>query len=148
MKKIVLRHLFRSADRAKIHAVVADFEQFGAFHPLMKQVTLVERISPYLSSYDIKEETKLFGWLKMKPRYRVVVETAAAHDGVVYTAKIMGIMRLRIVLTLMEEGGQLWLLEAVEVSDIPLLTGMFLDVFSPAHKEAFARLRNKLHSAI
>jgi hypothetical protein len=148
MKKIILRHLFRSADRAKIHAVIADFEQFGAFHPLMQQVALVERMSPYLARYDVQEEAKLFGWLKMKPRYQVVVETAAAHDGVVYTSKIMGIMQLRIDLTLLDERGQLWVLETVEVSRIPLLTKIFLDMFSDAHKETFARLRNELQSAI
>lgn len=146
MKQFTLRHAFHPSMQAALRLYLLDFRLFGTMHPLIQEVKLVSEIPSEPSVYDIKEETKLFGWLKMKPRYRVFVEQNADGNDIVYRSKIMGIMQLRIMLSMQEEANVLWLTEAVEVSNIPLLTKIFTDVFSPAHRETFARMRKHLEA--
>lgn len=144
MKTITLRHPFAPEHRPQIHAIVTDFLQFGAFHPLIKQVDSLAIDAIEDAIYDIKEEVVLFGWLKMKPQYRVFVEKSVEHDRVVYKSMIMGIMRLRIEFSFLQDEEQFWLIEKVQVSRIPLITKIFLDIFSPAHLATFAKIRQHL----
>ncbi len=144
MKSITLRHPFAPEHRSQIHAIVADFVQFGGFHPLIKQVDSITIDTIQDKIYDIKEEAVLFGWLKTKPSYRVFVEVSADHDRVVYKSMIMGLMRLRIEFSFLQDEQQLWLMEEVEVSSIPLITKTFLNVFAPAHQSTFAKVAQHL----
>ncbi len=144
MKTLTLRHAFPIGAESELVSYLIDFEKFGTVHPLIRKVVLRRRLDSVNASYDVSEEAKLFGWLKMKPRYRVHVQNDAAQSHVTYRATIMGIMRLKIHITWLEEAGILWVIEQVEVSSILLLTRMFLDVFEPAHLETFARMRQAI----
>ena len=146
MKTITLRHPFAPHHRPQIHAIVADFVQFGTFHPLIKQVDSITIDAIQDKIYDIKEEAVLFGWLKTKPNYRVFVEASADDDRVVYKSMIMGLMRLRIEFSFLQEEQQLWLIEKVDVSTIPLITKIFLDIFSPAHQATVAKIGEHLNA--
>lgn len=146
MKTLTLRHPFEAKDQPEIHATMLDFRLFGQVHPLMVAVTLVGESQPGVNTYDVREEAKVGGWLKMKPRYTVHVHEPILQQRIDYQARVMGIMQLEIAIsyTNPDENGRFELLETVRVSRIPLITGMFLKVFRQAHTQAFANLRQQL----
>jgi hypothetical protein len=146
MKTLTLRHSFEAKDQPEIHATMLDFRLFGEVHPLMVAVTLIGESQPGIKTYDVREETKVGEWLKMKPRYTVHVSEPILQQRIDYKARVMGIMQLEIAITYTnpDEDGRFELLETVRVSQIPLLTGIFLKVFRQAHTQAFAHLRQQL----
>jgi hypothetical protein len=149
MKTVTFRHPFEAKHQPEIHATMLDFRLFGNVHPLMVSVTLVGHPQPGVTTYTVREETKIGGWLKMKPRYDVHVSEPSRNQLIAYQARMMGFMRLHIEIsfTAPDAQGQIELLEKVQVSRVPLLTGMFLKIFGEAHAQAFANLREQLGAA-
>ena len=146
MKKFTLKHQFLPTSKSRVLATIVDFEDFAKFHPVMDSAKLVARPSATEAIYDVKESVKFFGWLPMHPRYKVLVK--CEEDQIVQTAHVMGLMRLRIVLSFTQEGETCWLLENLEVSNIPLLTSLFWKIFSQAHKAAFSKLRQHIEGNV
>jgi hypothetical protein len=142
MKNYTLQHAFQYTSRAEVLATISDFAAFVRVHPLIYEATLLPSLAARVDVYAVKERVKLFGLLPMHPRYRVHV--ARDGDAVLQSARIMGIMDLRIRLTFEKEGDQGLLLEKIEVTQIPLLTAIFWRLFQQAHTEAFARLRQQI----
>lgn len=145
MKLFTLRHSFEARDHADIYATLKDFRRFGAVHPLMKSVTLVASTTDGVSTYDVREEVKLGGWLPAKPHYLVHVHESIAGEKILMTSRINAILRLRIQLSFsIAADGKIDLVEQVEVSRVPILTRMFVKIFTEAHTTAFINLRNQL----
>lgn len=146
MKTLVYRHSFAVKHQPEIHATMVDFRLFGAVHPFMVDVNLVATHPSGESEFDVKEETTVGGWIKMKPRYTVFVSEPLPNQKIRYRSRIMGIMQLNIDITYSEtnSSGQFELIETVHVSRIPLMTKMFLKIFAKAHTQAFANLRQQL----
>ena len=149
MKTLSFRHSFEAKHQPEIHATMLDFRLFGNVHPLMVDVKLIAAHPSGESEFDVKEETKVGGWLKMKPRYTVFVSEPVPNEKIFYRSRVMGIMQLNIDITYSEtnSSGQFELIETVHVSRIPLITKMFLKIFGEAHTQAFANLRQHLAAA-
>ena len=139
-----LKHQFQPSSRAQLQAIIKDFEAFVKVHPVIYDAKFIGKFGMEDHVYAIKEKVKLFGWLPLSLRYKIYVQD---HGQVVrQEARILGILHLYIFTFLSESAGILWAHEDIEVTNIPILTKVFWNVFRKVHVEAFDTLRKQIES--
>lgn len=146
MKTFTLLHEFPETQRASLWATVADFSELAKHHPLMKKVIELEPEAGGKRWCKVWEEAEIRPWLKMRPVYKIQTEVLEPSKRVAYRTKIMGLMRLTITITLGESNaqGRFEVEEQVQVTQLPIATKLFTQVFTPAHQNLFQTLRNNL----
>lgn len=149
MKTFTLRHEFPESQRASLWETVADFSQLARHHPLMKKVIELEPEAGGRRWFQVWEEVAIRPWWKMRPVYKIQTEVLEPGSRVAYRAKIMGLMRLTISITLSESDlqGRFQAEEQVQVTQLPIATKLFTQVFIPAHQNLFQTLRTHLKTS-
>jgi hypothetical protein len=139
-----LKHEFQPSSRPQLKVAITDFETFVKVHPVIYAAKLIDEPNMEVKVYAVKEKVKLFGWLPLNFGYKVHVHN---HGEVTkHYARILLIMRLYIFTYFSEDPGVLWVHEDIEVTNIPILTKIFWNVFRKVHVEAFDRLRKQIES--
>ncbi|MFN8394628.1 MAG: hypothetical protein U0176_08155 [Bacteroidia bacterium] len=145
MKTFALQHSFTEAQCAALWEAAPDFSKLGSYHPLMKKVVELEPEAGGKRWFKVWEEVSIRSWWKMRPVYKVRTEVLEPHRQVAYHARIMGLIRLQITITLgPTEANQVFrVAEQVQVTQLPIATRLFTQVFIPAHQALFQNLRTK-----
>lgn len=146
MKTFTLQYRFSEDQRAPLWEIVSDFRRLAHYHSLMKAVEELQPEPGGARWFQVWEEVKMKSGLTMRPEYKVRLEVMQPQQVVEYSARIMGIMRLHIRITLApaDPAGNMAVTEHVQVTQIPLITRMFTNVFQPAHQTLFSEIQKTL----
>lgn len=147
-KTITLKHLFDGKPE-DVYEHIFNFKKFGEIHPYMKEVTVLSKIEPLSTKYEVKEEAILFGFLKTKPVYEVEVIELVALKHIHYFSHIKGAILLNIdfIFPKNSSNTSFELIEEVEIKGNPLLIAYFVSILKKAHLQTFENLREKLKTS-
>jgi hypothetical protein len=145
IKILQLRHSFQ-ADMRSVYDYLLDLKKFGEMHPFMVEVREIAKPDDHITEYEVKEETVLLGFVKMKPMYRAKVAEIEQFKRIQYFANIKGGIVLTIDFEFEEDSinGAVTVLETVKVQGNTLLISYFMKVLKKAHLRLFENLQHKL----
>jgi hypothetical protein len=148
-KKIHLEHFF-DGGFDDIYEYISDLRKFGEIHPYMKEVKIISD-APNISCtlFQIKEETTLLGFLKIKPEYEAEVMSIKNKKKVIYFSVIQNRIILKINFTFEENllKNNILLTEQIELNGNALLIAYFASILKKAHLLTFENLRKKLKAS-
>ncbi len=126
-----------------VYEHILDFTKFGELHPAMKEVKLVLNQVSDFAEYEVSEEVKLFGLIKMHPHYTAKIIEVEKHGHIRYLSEVSKGVHLKIDFTFERQGGIVKVNEALEVSGNKIVCAIFLNILSKAHKKVFEGLKQK-----
>jgi hypothetical protein len=139
-QKIELLHEL-AGNTALAYPAILDLRLFGGYHPFMKEVKLIATNGDNSKIYDIKEETFLFGIIKMRPQYEATVVEIEAGKHIRYLSDVQGGLKLQIDFYFEEQAdGHLRIKECVMVKGNFLLNKMFVNILKKAHLLVFKHI--------
>lgn len=138
------------AELSAVYEFVFDFRKFGELHPYMVEVNELTKTINKGIEYEVKENTLLMGFLKMKPEYKAEVIEIESNKHVRYVSKVKGGIVLVIDFKFTQERNthQVLISETIEVKGNRLLIAYFLMIVKKAHLQLFENLAHQLKKEI
>ncbi|MES2568015.1 MAG: hypothetical protein V4565_14165 [Bacteroidota bacterium] len=119
-----------------------DFIKYGAHHPVMKTVKMVEDKSPDYVEYEVDEEVLLFGLIKIRPNYKAKVIEIEKNKQLRYTSQVKKYVFLIIDFHFTEANGKTKMVEHIEVTTNLLVAIVFLDILKKAHLTVYKNIKS------
>jgi hypothetical protein len=129
-------------DIQNLYEQFCDFQKYGAHHPVMKTVKIVEDKRPHYVEYEIDEEVLLFGLIRMRPNYKAKVIELEKHKKLRYTSQVKSYVFLIIDFHFSENNGKTKMVEHIEVNTNLLVAIVFLDILKKAHLKVYQNIKN------
>lgn len=144
-----LQHSFDS-EFAAVYESILDFKKFGELHPFMIEVNELSKTASNGIEYEVKEETVLLGFLKMKPEYKAEVIEIEPHKHVRYVSNVKGgiVLVIDFRFTQAENPHRVVVSETIEVKGNRLLIAYFMTIVKKAHLQLFENLAHQLKKEI
>jgi hypothetical protein len=144
-KTLLLTHAF-DGKFEDVYEHILNLRKFGELHPYMKEVVELSKVEPNSITYEVKEETFLFGFLKIKPIYEAEVIELETQKHIRYFSPIKGAILLNINFIFPENysNTNFELVERIELKGNALLIAYFASILKKAHWQTFENLRKKL----
>lgn len=148
-KTLHLQHSF-NGELAAAYESILDFRKFGELHPYMVEVNELSKTATKGIEYQVKEDTVLLGFLKMKPEYKAEVIEIEPNKHVRYVSNVKGGIVLLIDFRFTQGGSpnQVLVSETIEVKGNRLLIAYFMTILKKAHLQLFAALACQLKKEI
>ncbi len=141
-------HLQHSLDSelSRVYEYILDFRKFGEIHPYMVEVNELSKTASNGIKYEVKEETVLLGFLKMKPEYKAEVIEMEPHKHIQYLSNVKGGIVLVIDFMFTEDKNlnRVVVLENIQVKGNRFLIAYFMSILQKAHLQLFDNLARQL----
>jgi hypothetical protein len=141
-------HLQHSLDGelSRVYEYILDFKKFGEIHPYMVEVNELSKTANKGIEYEVKEETVLLGFLKMKPEYKAEVIEIEPFKHIRYVSNVKGGIVLVIDFTFTEDKNlnRVVVSETIQVQGNRFLIAYFISILQKAHLQLFAHLACQL----
>lgn len=145
-------HLQHSLDSelSRVYEYILDFRKFGEIHPYMVEVNELSKTASNGIKYEVKEETVLLGFLKMKPEYKAEVIEIEPFKHIRYVSNVKGgiVLAIDFRFTQAENPRRAVVSETIEVKGNRLLIAYFMTIVKKAHLQLFENLTNRLKKEI
>ena len=148
-KTLLLEHPIINGNFDIIYEHIFDLRKFGEIHPYMKEVTELSKTPTDTIKYEIKEETYLLGFFKIKPTYEAEVIELEAKKHIRYYSIIKKSIMLNINFFFPENhtSSHFNITERIELRGNPLLIAYFASILEKAHLQTFENLSKKLKTS-
>lgn len=132
-------------DLQSIYDQVLDLRKFGALHPNMKEVKVIRERPNEFVDYEVLEEVKLFGLIKIKPNYSAQVFEIEKLKHLQYFSQVEKNVFLTINFYFSQNTalGTVQIVEEVEVTANKFVASIFLNILKKAHMQVFNTLNQK-----
>jgi hypothetical protein len=144
-KTLHLQHSF-NGELATVYESIFDFRKFGELHPYMVEVNELSKTASNGIEYEVKEDTVLLGFLRMKPEYKAEVIEIEPLKHVRYVSNVKGgiVLVIDFRFTQAENPHRAVVSETIEVKGNRFLIAYFMTIVKKAHLQLFANLANRL----
>lgn len=148
-KTLHLQHSLKG-ELSTVYESIFDFRKFGELHPYMVEVNELSKTSTKGIEYEVKEDTVLLGFLKMKPEYKAEVIEIEPNKHIRYVSNVKGgiVLVIDFRFTQGEAPNQILVSETIEVKGNRLLIAYFITIVKKAHLQLFAALAHQLKKEI
>jgi hypothetical protein len=110
-----------------------DLRKYGIHHPVMTNVSIVYDNTSEFIEYEIVEEIKLFGLIKLRPNYKAKVFEIEKYKHLQYTSQVKNNIYLKIDLVFSEFNGIVNFKETIEITGNPIIVSVFMSILKKAH---------------
>jgi len=93
-----LIHRFEPASLNGVYENLLDLRKYGYYHPVMTSVEIVNERNGVIT-YEVREKTKIFGFIPLRPVYRATVTEVEKGKIIRYDSDVKKNIRLEIVFT-------------------------------------------------
>lgn len=122
--------------------MLLDLKKFGALHPYMTLVEIIDRQLHY-TEYRVNEEVFIFGFIKNNPEYSVRVIEMEKQKHIRYTSQVKRFIFLSIDFFIEKQyDGSTVIHEKLSIRCNKLIALVFSDILRRSHAIVFAKLRN------
>lgn len=130
-----------------LYAQFLDLRKYGKHHPVMTYVKIILDNTPEFVEYEIDEEVKLFGFIKMNPNYKAKVYEIEKGKHLQYTSQVKPSVFLTIDLYFSEKSSKTKVHELISVTGNKIITTIFLGILKKAHLGLFQNIKTNLQKA-
>lgn len=128
-------------DRKWLYEQFLDLRKYGKHHPVMTDVRIVLDKTPEFIEYEIDEEVRLFGFIKMNPNYKARVFEIEKGKHLQYTSQVKPTIFLTIDIYFSESFGKTKVEEQISVTGNKIITTIFLGILRKAHVGLFQNIK-------
>lgn len=128
-------------DRKWLYEQFLDLRKYGKHHPVMTDVRIVLDKTPEFIEYEIDEELRLFGFIKMNPNYKARVFEIEKGKHLQYTSQVKPTIFLTIDIYFSENSGKTKVEEQISVTGNKIITSIFLGILRKAHVGLFQNIK-------
>lgn len=131
-------------DSKLLYEQFLDLRKYGKYHPVMTSVKVVLDKTPEFIEYEIDEEVKLFGFIKIHPNYKAKVFEVKKGNHLQYTSQVKPSVFLTIDIYFSENSGVIKVEEHISVTGNKIITTIFLGILKKAHIGLFQNMKANL----
>lgn len=122
-----------------IYRSTVDMRKFGAFHPYMEEVKIVNEAGDY-TEYSIKERLMLFGFIPQRPEYNAKVFEIEKNKRIQYISMVKPSLPLTINFTFSTAEGYTKLTEEIAMGGNRFICSVLFGIMKKAHQVLFERM--------
>lgn len=128
-------------DRKWLYEQFLDLRKYGKYHPVMTDVKIVLDKTPEFIEYEIDEEVRLFGFIKMNPNYKARVFEIEKGKHLQYTSQVKPTIFLTIDIYFLNNSDKTKVEEQISVTGNKIITTIFLGILRKAHVSLFQNIK-------
>lgn len=128
-------------DRKWLYEQFLDLRKYGKHHPVMTDVKIVLDKTPEFIEYEIDEEVRLFGFIKMNPNYKARVFEIEKGKHLQYTSQVKPTIFLTIDIYFLDNSDKTKVEEQISVTGNKIITTIFLGILRKAHVGLFQNIK-------
>lgn len=128
-------------DRKWLYEQFLDLRKYGKHHPVMKDVKIVLDKTPEFIEYEIDEQVRLFGFIKMNPNYKARVFEIEKGKHLQYTSQVKPTIFLTIDIYFLDKSNKTKVEEQISVTGNKIITTIFLGILRKAHVGLFQNIK-------
>ena len=124
-----------------VYDTFLQLEKFGELHPNMTRVVELGKPEPHITGYEIFEDVTLFGFIKMKPRYKAKVVEVEKGKHIQYLSHVQDGIFLAINFYFTENAGKYIVREEIEITGNPIIAMVLMGIIKKAHTQIHESLK-------
>ncbi|MBL7936425.1 MAG: hypothetical protein JNM51_11530 [Bacteroidia bacterium] len=129
-------------DTNLVYEYFLDLRKYGSYHPVMTSVNIVLDNTPEYVEYEINEEVKLFGLIKIYPNYKAKVFELEKGRHIQYTSQVKSKLFLTIDIYINPHNNKTMVTENINVTGNRIITAIFLRILQKTHLSLFDNMHH------